>query len=139
MTQVTHIDRMRGQYNYNRKQVLFLTGMTEAQYAQLMFDTGVEWLCQYTGDDEEMLRMVLSQPVVWQWWKNEWNRRDDEFLPALFRKYEQCKNECNALYRMHHQQTFIRWTPPYNLLLCCYDKVIGKMFDNLKNEPANDL
>ena len=79
----THIDKMRGQYNYNRMQVLYLTGMSHEQLCNMQFDMGMQWLRKYAlpteitdAKDEEMLSWILSQPIIWKWWVNEWNRRD---------------------------------------------------------------
>jgi hypothetical protein len=116
---------MRIQYKYNRAQVLWLTGMTDGMLSQFQFDTGLQWLSAYTTSDEDMLRWIMSQPLIWKWWLNEWNRRDAGYLDHLYRHFEQWPGEVQAAYKCLQQECFIEYTPPWILLENGYTKFLG--------------
>lgn len=120
----------RAQYQANIKAVLWLTGMSEAELFTLMLDTGVAWLSTQYGPDA--YAEVLHEEDIWNWWANEWYRRDDEHsLPAL---YDAPAKERLARYRAMHQEIFIRWTPPYNWLKKGIKAAIEKAIEGLKKE-----
>ena len=128
MSQKTsHIAQVRGQYAYNRKQVLYLTGMSDAMVSQFQFDTGLQWLTQYCIHEDDMLRWLLSQPLIWKWWLNEWNRRDDEFLSLLYSYYENCPDEIMMRYHRLHKEVFVNNTIPWVLLEDGYNRAIGEL------------
>lgn len=122
----THIEQVRRQYRYNTMQVLWLTGMSEQQFCELMYDTGLAWLRQYTGEDAELLNALLQDATVWGWWRNEWYKRDDErFLRGL---YEMRPGVRMARYRALHQDVFIEHSTINMLLEDSYAVTIGKTF-----------
>jgi len=123
---ITHIALMRMQYDYNRMQVLFLTGMSESMLWQFQFDTGLQWLTKYTLCDDDMLRWLLSQPIVWKWWMNEWNRRDEEYLPILYSLYEWNPREVKGRYKALHYGCFVEMTYPWRMLENEYNRAIGE-------------
>lgn len=130
--QLTQAERVRIEHAYNRKQILWLTGLTKSQLSQMIFDHGVSWLMRYTGEESgNLIREVLSQPLIWAWWKNEWHRRDEGYLPALYERHRICPKEVAALYGCLHQGVYVRWTPPYTLLEQAYSKAVGAMHDSL--------
>lgn len=127
---IAHIEFMRRQYRYNVLQMLWLTGMSEEQFYKLQFETGVAWLEYYTGDDKALLAATLKNEVIWQWWVNEWYKRDNEqYLSAL---YYMMPKERLSRYRQLHQQIFVKYTPPHSWLEEGYAKAIGEMFDHSK-------
>lgn len=121
----THVKKMRKQYEYNSWQVMWLTGMTTQQFFELMFETGVVWLEQFTNKDRALLEAFLQEEVIWDWWANEWFVRDDQqFLQSLY--YMQ-KEERLARYRQLHQRVFMPYTPPYNFLASGFNNAIHKV------------
>lgn len=129
---VTHIDFVRGQYAYNRKQVLWLTGITEDELNNLIYETGEAWITAHIGNDQEMASYLLAQEEIWNWWKNEWHRRDACNLPALYDIYQRHPGECKGRYRMLHQETFVRYSLPYTLLENSYCRAIGALNENAR-------
>ena len=127
MEKITHVERIRGQYNNNTKAVLYLTGMSESMLIQFQFDTGLAWLREHAPADEETLRWILSQPQGWNWWVNQWNRRDDHHvLPALYActEPERCEQ-----YRAMHQAIFSKWRQVYKSLEESYNDAIANLID----------
>lgn len=84
---VTHTGRLRGQYRYNKFQVLYLTGMTVEQLHEFQFNMGCEWLMHYTSRNRDFVDTMMREKLVWDWWKNEWYRTDVELLPRLYEVY----------------------------------------------------
>ncbi len=132
MDKITHTARMRAQYAYNRMQVLFLTGITDAMLMQFQFDTGLRWLTQYTASTEDILRWILSQPLIWKWWVNEWNRRDEGYLPLLYSYYQNCPDEIVRQYHRLHKEVFINHAVPWTLLENGYSRAIGELNHDLR-------
>jgi hypothetical protein len=126
-----HIEFMRRQYSYNLKQVLWLTKMSEELWKQLVFEQGIKWLTLHTGETGERLRVLLSQPTVWDWWLNNWRIMDSEtFLPAL---YHVPAAERAVRYREMHEDKQIRATPYYNELVS-YSKAVGQLTNDFVKE-----
>lgn len=136
---LSQVDQTKAQYNSNRLSILWLTGMTEEEYYRFQFNTGIEWLTTYTGDDEIIIRRVLEQPLIWKWWINEWNRRDAKNLECIYHAYILHKAECMARYRMMHQDIFIRWTPPYTLLEQAYCMAIHDMNKAIQKQQLENI
>ena len=123
----SQIEKVRIAFTYNRLQVLWLTGMTDSMLSQFQFDTGLQWLTSYTLRDDDMLRWIMSQPIIWKWWLNEWNRMDAEYLPLLYQHYEHWPEETLARYKCMHQECFVEYTMPWRLLEDGYAKEIGNL------------
>lgn len=125
---MSHTALMRMQYSYNRKQVLYLTGMSDEALNRLQFSMGLQWLEQYTDSpDNAMLQWILKQPIVWKWWLNEWNRRDSEYLDILYRIYEWRPDEVTDRYKAFHFSCFVKMTYPWRLLEDGYAKSMGEL------------
>ena len=114
---ITHTNQVHGQYNANKQAVLWLTGMSEEELTDFMTDTGTTWLQQiakeYVVMTRNELKEIIIQPNLWQWWKNEWCRRDGVFLNSLFATPD---DERLGRYRAMHQDLFIQWKPDYKMM-----------------------
>lgn len=132
-TTTTHIAQLRGQYAYNRKQVLWLTGMTDDDLFAFQMDQGLDWLQIYTHEDRLLLLEVMKQPLIWKWWINQWNRLDNIFV--ISKLYECSAEERLYKYRSLHQTVFAATTPTYALMEESYAIAIGKLNDQLNHKP----
>lgn len=131
-TKVSHIETMRAQYKYNVLQVLWLTGMDEFQFGELMLETGLSWMEWHTGDDKGLLALLLKNEIIWNWWRNEWYKRDNEcYLKAI---YQFDKAERLSRYRQLHQQVFALHSTAQVFLSQSYASAIGEMFDHENNK-----
>lgn len=83
----TWTGRQRGQFAYNRKQVSWLTGMSEEDLSFFMFNTGVEWISRYACGNIDLAQLIMEEPVMWDWWYNLWQLRDDEHMDLLYTAY----------------------------------------------------
>lgn len=121
---ISHIAQMRAQYAYNRKQVLWLTGMSDEELSNHQFEEGLAWLTAYTGGEEEATAALMLEPLIWKWWTNEWNRRDDgQYLSCLYDVAHQPPLAVKSLYLGLHARIYIQYTPPYVLLAHSFKKL----------------
>jgi hypothetical protein len=52
---------------------------TNEQYAELVYNEGLKYLKHYLPDDPEGREMLNRSRVFWNWWKNHFANRDEEF------------------------------------------------------------
>lgn len=98
---MTHAQTLRGQFNYNRKQVLWLTGLSPEHYEGFITDTAKGFVDQF----EKLFNVdaLLDTPFFWDWWHFMWNDADEVWiLPALYAT----TNNRYAEYRVLHQYIF---------------------------------
>ncbi|MBA3829722.1 MAG: hypothetical protein H0X33_12350 [Taibaiella sp.] len=129
---LTNAEQIRAQYSANTMAVCYLTGMSEDDLKEFMYQTGLAWLRYYTNDNPEVLAEVLQRREVWGWWRNQWCRRDGQLLEgSLYRKYP---HNCASWYRKQHQDVFSIRTPMFNLLESGYAVAINNMNKNLQKK-----
>lgn len=56
------------------------------QYAEFQYQSGLRYLIAYLPNDAHSQRLLTYSKVFWNWWKNHWTIRDEEFL-CLAQKY----------------------------------------------------
>ena len=61
---------------------LALTGYTDGDIATYKYETGLKYLEGMVRDPEARAYLEGSREY-WNWWKNQWCLRDEEFLPPL--------------------------------------------------------
>ena len=61
--------------------LLGLLAINEDEYAQLVYETGVTWLNNHFGATMlDSLNMMMQSSLFWNWWKRQWQLRDDELI-----------------------------------------------------------
>ncbi len=63
-----------------QEQIRLLLGYTAKKYALMVEYAGYSWLERYFGSDTELKNVFVRSGKFWQWWINEWNNRDKDFL-----------------------------------------------------------
>lgn len=89
--------------------VLRALGWDDLQYGQFQFETGLEYLHRYFGDDEGIISHASKHPLFWKWFRNHWHNRDYEFLQhtkhlpviAKIREYKALHNMQGFRYKPH--------------------------------------
>jgi len=66
--------------NYPSKDVRRLLGWTEQQYCDFQYESGLEYLQAYIPDDQHGIDMLSRSRIFWNWWKNHWAMRDEQFI-----------------------------------------------------------
>lgn len=97
---MNYAEKLKSQFTYNRKQVLFLTGITESEYQHFQIDMARAWLERHcTGIDHDCL---LNCSLFWKWWNYQWNDADDQ---SILERLYSASNKYSA-YRQMHQYVF---------------------------------
>ncbi len=98
-----HAAALRGEQHYNRKQVLYLTGMSEQQLTDMQYFLLSEWLSYFhrSHTPEEW----LIGEGIFKWWVYVWNEGDEQVLPKLYALSGK-QYACLACYRRGHQYIF---------------------------------
>jgi hypothetical protein len=61
-----------------RGKVMLLTGYSEEQMNQMIFDFAVAYMKQM-GMGEDWLTLWLKEPLFWGWWRQQWTLIDEVF------------------------------------------------------------
>jgi len=61
-------------------QVQLLLQWSDAQYAQYVYERGLEYLAAYLNEDKQGQRLLEGQQLFWNWWKNEFHYRNLEYV-----------------------------------------------------------
>ena len=61
-----------------RQLAMSLTGLSDRQVNQLMFDTAIEYM-KDMGMSEEWLAVWLKESLFWAWWRQQWTLVDEVF------------------------------------------------------------
>lgn len=64
----------------NQARVIDLLHWNPALYAMQVYNTGLQYLVAYIGNDEAAIDQLTARKEFWNWWKNQWNVRDDAFI-----------------------------------------------------------
>jgi hypothetical protein len=123
---MSHIEMVRMQNRYNRMQVLYLTGMSDEELYNFQFNTGLDWIVSYTKENRFAATNLLTNPLMWAWWLNEWNRREETLLPFLYGTYSNNPKNTIGHYRTAHQDVFFEFRPCYKMLETSYAVAVGQ-------------
>jgi hypothetical protein len=63
-----------------RQQLISLLGWSLEKYCQFQYQCGLTYLELYLPNDEEGQRMLAAEKFFWNWFKNHWAARDEQFL-----------------------------------------------------------
>lgn len=67
--------------NFDNEQLIqALLDWDEDQYCYFKYDTGIAYAQRITDNDSIGVDMIIKTRFFWQWWKNEWAKRDADFL-----------------------------------------------------------
>lgn len=67
-----------------KKQVLDLIEWDEQQYAQFIYDCGLAYLQNVISNEyESITKSIISNEIFWNWWKINWEMRDQEFVEKM--------------------------------------------------------
>lgn len=131
-----HAAAIRGQQHYNRKQVLFLTGMSEQQLADMQMFLLSEWLSYFhpvhTPDE------WLCSEALWNWWQYMWADWDEQVLPGMYMQSNQVNRLAN--YRVHVQQVFnTNYNPTAKQLMADFNSLKNDFIKELKATTAPSI
>lgn len=89
----SHISLKKFERQSNEQLIQALLDWDEQQYCQFKYDMGLRYAHYQTGGDEIGFEVLIKTNYYWAYWKNEWSKRDSEFIE----KYAHYTNKA-ALY-----------------------------------------
>jgi len=96
------------QYDYNVKQVLFATQMTQEELGHLIHETADTWLRRFFNGKIDHDAMLQSDAFR-KWWRMHWLDRDDRCILDFI--WEEPEDYRFAKYRSLHQIVFYLLNP----------------------------
>lgn len=79
---MTKADKIKKQYEGNRELIKAWTGLTDEDLAVLKYESGVQYAQDNLGNPD-FVTIVLKSANYWAWWKNQWAKRDEEFIDSI--------------------------------------------------------
>jgi len=76
----TQADISKLQNTTNEQLIQALFDLTEQDYCDLKYNSGLTYAKRLTDNDEVGFDFLIKTKFYWQWWKNEWSTRDNIFL-----------------------------------------------------------
>lgn len=79
-TQKNHVDTVKLQNLNNEQLIQAVLDWDEMQYCEFKYEAGIAYAKRITDGDVLGYKMLIETRFFWQWWKNEWSKRDEDFL-----------------------------------------------------------
>lgn len=86
MKPATHIQKRRTEGIDNKRFILQMTGVSDAEYFWLFIDTGRAFLRELFPDDEtynEFYELHRNNPLFWKWFRVEWLSEEQSYVKFL--------------------------------------------------------
>jgi hypothetical protein len=64
----------------NEQMVQAVLNWDEDQYCNFKYEAGIAYAKRMTDNDTVGFNFLIKTTFYWNWWKNEWAKRDEEFL-----------------------------------------------------------
>lgn len=74
----------------------------DEDYAKLVYEQGLRYLKYYLPDDPDGQRMLSYNRIFWNWWKNHFTTRDEEFKDMFERHSIQDTEIVRQLYLQYN-------------------------------------
>lgn len=131
MPQQTHIQQQQQKAEAVKQRVITLLGWTDLQYGEFQMKIGRQYLQSYIPRDPDGIDELLKNRIFWNWWRNHWMMRDEQFLVA-----EMIQDKLRLYTALHNPEFLTKEIYPNgHVLAAAYSKMIGDVID----EPQNQL
>lgn len=74
------IQQRKEQTEKLQEQVIDLLGWSELAYCEFQYHSGIEFIEAYIGKDSPYGMVLERSRVFWNWWKNQWTLRNEQFV-----------------------------------------------------------
>lgn len=81
------IAEKRAAINETQRKVCELLSWPPEKYAEFMFETGIEYLEMFCNNDKPLARQLSRKKEFWNWWKNQWEIRDEWFIEMCWDRF----------------------------------------------------
>lgn len=76
----SHYGTIKLQILNNEQMVQAVLDWDHQQYCDFKFDAGMAYAKRMTDNDAVGFEFLIKTTFYWNWWKNEWAKRDADFL-----------------------------------------------------------
>jgi hypothetical protein len=67
-----------------RQKICEVTGLSQEELFEMQVNEAVDFLWDWIGkEDEASIQVMISTPLFWVWWLQDWNNHDKRFLANL--------------------------------------------------------
>lgn len=113
---------------YTQHSVREILNLTELQYCEYIFLTGLSYLKCILPGDSYMQRQISYNKAFWSWWKAHWHLRDSEFV--LNHSRVAAPNRWRCWTKMHSAFDLAKEiTPSGRLMSDSYHEMIQEIFN----------
>lgn len=113
-----------------KQQVQSLLQWDDLQYGQFQYDQGLLYLQHnMLGGDDTWLSELSRSPIFWQWWVNQWNIRDKQFLKDVWPVTGGHHNLMVDQYEGLHDHLNLDCKPHKAVMQKTYAAMMGKFID----------
>lgn len=128
MAVTTQIEKIKQQAQSLKQQICQLLSWDELSFAEYQYETGIKYLRYYIPTDKWGQAMLIRDKIFWNWWKNQWVKRDEEFIDDNFSGEYNAMRACYKSY--HDAEALAREITPSGIVLgVSYKKMIQELFD----------
>jgi len=110
-----------------KQRLIKLLAWSELEYAEFQYNSGIEYLNAYIPDDVHGIDMLLRNRIFWNWWKNHWSIRDQQFLDSDMDCMDTKKLQ--RIYIRYNSNLACEIYPNAHVLGSDYCRMIGKLLD----------
>ncbi len=76
----SYTQHIKNQMQTTKQRVMSLLQWDEKQYGDYQYRMGTQYLQSYISTDPIGIDMLVDSRIFWNWWKNHWQTRDEQFL-----------------------------------------------------------
>lgn len=106
-----------------RTQLQSMLNWDDLQYCEFQMEMGMKYLDRIAGPGEIGVKELSQSKLYWNWWKNHWNRRDQEFLNDLVVTIASGLEEI--------RQEYMYWHSPYNITVRPHKPIMEESFSKM--------
>jgi hypothetical protein len=129
---MTHLDQIRKENQQVKSQIETLLGWNNSTFCHFQEAMGYTYLKDELGSDFQSARELVYMKTFWNWWKNQWVKRDMQFLKdvmATGKKLPQSiyrKERIESTYMQYHKANSILFSPHKETMRASYCRFIGR-------------
>lgn len=76
----TWVEEQSKKFDCNRKLLCAAMNISEEDMFWFVWEAGMKFLTDQCQDDQYGINTLKAESFYWNWWRNQWNLRDDQFV-----------------------------------------------------------
>lgn len=138
MKTLTHVQKIRQENQTVKAKVEQLLGWDNHTYCHFQEEMGYRYLAEETNNDPAAKELVYMKSF-WNWWKNQWIKRDIQFLKDVMNVGGKLPNSIYKAskiantYQQYHKVNAMLFEPHKEVIRESYARFIGKLNKEVVN------